>query len=245
MNMPKSPFSRVVGASSEINNSETNNEDRIVTIPTTTMTAPRPILAAHSARKLLTGSNPVSPWVAATFATDMEGAPGRLIDKIWPNSRLGTSDFGAKADPIADTMAVLQIGGAAIFAPRMPIMGRAAVATAIGHEGFKGVWALRANKAWKTAGGDGNLYIPPTQEGKCSMAEKMSATGLAVLASDFDDQRIRQPIAGAALALSVMGTLRGENERQHYAGVAQEMIAGIQPDITAHFADTGNLDPVV
>ena len=56
------------------------------------------------------------------------------------------------------------------------------------------------------------------------MAEKMTSIGLAIVASDFDDQRIRQPLAATSLAFALMGSARGENERQHYKGVVAEMI---------------------
>lgn len=220
----RSVFEPLVQTSQEINSGETNEQGRIFTIPTVLMTLPRPVLALKTAEMLRNGARPVTPMVALTFATDMEGAPGRFIDKLLPNSKLGTSSFGAKSDIIADTAALLIIGGAALTSPRMPVVSKAAVATTLGHEGFKSIWGLNKNRQWRDAGGDGNLYIKPSLNGKCSMAEKMTALGLAVLSSDFDDQRLRQPIAAAALAFSAIGTARGEHERRDYEGVASNMI---------------------
>jgi phosphatidylglycerophosphate synthase len=144
-----------------------------------------------------------------------------------PNSGLGTSPFGAKADIIADTAALVTVGGAALIAPRMPIVSRIAVATVFGHEAFKSTWGLNKNRIWRKAGGNDNLYIKPTLNGKCSMAEKMTAVGFAVLSSDFDEQAYRQPLAAAALAFAVIGTARGEQERQDYEGIANEMIENL------------------
>lgn len=191
------------------------------------MTIPRPPLAAVAAKMLIKGEHPVTPMVFAALSTDMEGALGRFIDKKLPDSGLGSSEFGAEADIVADTLALLEICGAALIAPRVPVAGKLAVATTLGHEGMKAVWGLNKNRLYRKAGGS-KLYIPPTDEGKCSMAEKMMAVGLAVLASDFDDQRIRQPLALTSLALAGIGTLRGEEQRQIYENVANEMIANLQ-----------------
>jgi hypothetical protein len=78
--MIRSVFEPLVESSQEINSGITNDRGRIFTIPTTTMTIPRPLLAMQAADMLRRGVNPVTPMVALTFATDMEGAPGRLID---------------------------------------------------------------------------------------------------------------------------------------------------------------------
>lgn len=222
--MFRSAFEPLVESSQEINTGITNENGRILTIPTSLMTFPRPMLAMKAASMLHRGESPVTPIVALTFATDMEGAPGRLIDKYLPDSDLGTSTFGARADIVADTAALVIVGGSAIVAPRMPLVSRVAVALTFGHEGFKSVWGLNKNRLWKNAGGQGNLYIKPTLDGKCSMAEKMTSIGLAVLSSDFDEHKYRQPIAAASLAFAVIGTARGEQERQEYEGVANEMI---------------------
>jgi hypothetical protein len=229
--MIKSIFEPLVEPAQNINSGETNTNGRLLTIPTVGMTIPRPFLASKCAEMLIQGKGPVTPMVALTFATDMEGTPGRILDKFFPDSGLGTSEFGAKADIVADTIAVLEIGGAALIAPRMPIIGRAAVGIAMGHEAIKTAWSLNMVRKYRSAGGQDIPYIKPSNEGKCSMAEKMTAIGLAVLSSDFDNQKIRQPIAATALAFAVIGTARGEEQRQEYREVADRMIEELSEDI--------------
>jgi hypothetical protein len=240
--MIKSIFEPLVEPAQNINSGETNTNGRILTIPTVGMTFPRPFLASKCAEMLIRGKGPVTPLVALTFATDMEGTPGRIIDKLLPDSGLGTSEFGAKADIVADTVALLEIGGAALFAPRMPITGKLAVGITLGHESLKSVWGLRKNHEYRNAGSKENLYIKPTIEGKCSMAEKMVAVGLAVLASDFNKQKYRQPIAATALAFAVIGTARGEEQRQEYREIADNMIAELSGNIPEL---NSNIDPEI
>ncbi len=197
--------------------------DRILTIPTVTMTAPRPVLAGVAADMLISGETLVTPWVAAALSTDMEGMLARVIDKRFPKSGLGSSSFGQKADIVADTLALMEISLAALAGPRVPILGKVAVATTLGHEGFKAAWGINKARVFKSAGG-GVLYVTPTNEGKCSMAEKMVSVGLAVIASDLDAPVARQAFSAASLAFALMGTARGEIERRKYADIADKMI---------------------
>jgi phosphatidylglycerophosphate synthase len=212
----------IVERSQGINHSEVESNDRIFTIPTA-FTAAREPLALIAAGKLLRGEHPVTPWVFASFITDLEGVPGRLLDKYKPEWKLGSSEFGALADKYADTAAVLTVAGAALIAPRMPVVGRAAVLTAFGQEGVKAAWAVRKGLEHRKATGK-NLNIPPSIEGKEAMAEKMTALGLAILASDLEKPAPRQAVSAAALGFAVVGSLRAERERDKYDQMADEMI---------------------
>jgi phosphatidylglycerophosphate synthase len=157
--------------------------------------------------------------------SDAEGNLARLIDKLFPDSGLGSSTRGEELDPIADTLAVLEVGTACLFAQRVPKAAKAAVAISLGHEVLKAGWAFNANRRHQNVSGGERLKIKPTPEGKASMAEKLSSIGLAVLASDFDDAKIRTVLSAASLAFAGTGSLRAEKERQRYAKQAEEMIA--------------------
>jgi hypothetical protein len=177
-----------------------------------------------AAGMLLRSERPVTPWVLLMGASDAEGNLARFIDKIAPESGLGSSTRGAELDPIADTAALLIVSSAALFAPRMPLTGRAAIAAALGHEGFKAAWAIGKNNLYQDVANE-RLAIKPTLEGKESMAEKFAAVGLAVLASDFDNPYARNILGTAATALAATGVIRGEGERRIYDTLANEMIA--------------------
>jgi len=192
--------------------------------PANAMTAARPLLALKAAEMLLRGKRPVTPVVFFMGMSDGEGNMARALDKYKPEWHIGTSTKGAEYDPIADTAAILIVSSAALFAPRMPVVGRAAIATALGHEGRKVAWAIGKNNLYKEVAGE-RLHIPPSLEGKESMAEKLSAIGLAVLASDFDNQYARQTLSASAMALAVTGARRAEGERLIYDGIADSMIA--------------------
>lgn len=225
--MIQSVFAPLVDSSQGIGGGDEaplDRPDRLLTIPTLTMTAPRPVIAGRAAYKIINGIRGASLDVALCLATDMEGAPARWIDIYFPESGLGTSTFGRTADIAADTAALLEIGVAAMIGPRIPLIGKGAVGIVFGHEGVKSAWALNANRLYRNAGSEEQLYIPPTNAGKCSMAEKMAAVGLAVLASEFNHQIPRQTLASAAMAFALIGTARGEEERKKYAEKAHDMI---------------------
>jgi hypothetical protein len=173
---------------------------------------------------LLNGESPVTPIIFAMSASDAEGNVARLIDKHFPNSGLGSSKIGAEWDPIADTGALLIVGGASLFAPRLSYLSRVSIALALGHEGYKSAWAIGKNKQYGEVA-SGRLQIKPTIEGKESMAEKFTAVGLAILSSDFDNPDVRRVLSAGALAMAVTGTLRAESQRRIYDEMANELIA--------------------
>lgn len=197
--------------------------DRIIT-PANAMTGARPLLAMKAAEMLIHGKRHVTPVVFFMGASDAEGNMARLLDKLVPDWRIGTSVKGAEWDPIADTMGVIIVGAACLRAPRMPIVAKAAVATALGHEGFKAAWAIGKNRDYKALTGQG-LHIKPTVDGKESMAEKLLAIGAAVMASDFDNPVARQTLSATALVLAGTGSIRAESQRRIYDEQANQMMA--------------------
>lgn len=195
--------------------------DRIFTIPTALMTIPRPLIMGVAVRMLHKGIRPVTPVVFASLITDMEGAPARFIDEKWPESGLGTSSFGTEADIIADTAALVEVGLAALEAPRVPMLSKIAIGTVLGHEVVKGGWAMTAAANYTRQTG---LRIKPatTVQGKASMAEKMIAVGAGVMASDFDNKAMRQGFSLVALTAAGFGTARAEQQRGFYSRYFEE-----------------------
>lgn len=224
--MHKSLFSKYIRAGAELAPDDVEPSDRVLT-PANGMTASRPILAGIATKMLLTGQRPVTPVVFLMGASDAEGNLARFIDKHFPESGLGTSKIGAEWDPIADSAAVLMVGAACLVAPRVPVLAKVGVASALGQEGFKAVWALRQNAEYSELAGS-RLVITPTLEGKASMAEKLSAIGTAVLASDFDNAVLRQGLGAGSLYFGVTGAFRAESQRQEYVEIAEQMIASLQ-----------------
>ena len=151
--------------------------DRILT-PATGLTIARPILGAWAAERLYHGKKGVSPIVAVMAATDMEGRLARFISKHWPESGLGVSTAGADLDPLADTAAILEVAAAALVAPRVSTLGKMAVATMFGQEGFKTKWALGANKIYKAQTNGERLTMPVSNEGKEAMAKNLLVSHL-------------------------------------------------------------------
>ncbi len=228
-------FRPLVSKSMEITSGDQELSDRKLTVANG-MTLSRPLIAGKAAHKLITGEKGVTPWVAVMAISDAEGTEARLGDKYFPGSWLGSSEIGAEWDPIADTAAIITVGSAGLIAPRMPVLGRAAIATALGHEGYKAAWAIGKNKEYKAIAGK-SLKIAPTIEGKESMAEKFSAIILAVAASDFDNQYYRQTLSAAALGLAVTGSLRAESQRRVYNMIADNMIADLQPELNSELQE--------
>ena len=221
-------FRPIIGKGLTITPEGIEPSDRMLT-PANAMTAARPVLAIAAANRLLKGQRPVTPIVFFMGASDAEGNVARFISKIAPNSGLGVSTFGEEFDPVADTAAILFVGSACLRAPRMPVTAKLAVATALGHEGFKAAWALRTNHDYQRLSGE-RLKIKPTIEGKESMAEKLSAIGMAVLASDFDHPIVRQTLSAGALGFATVGSLRAERQRDIYNTQAMQMMADYAQD---------------
>lgn len=198
--------------------------------PGDAMTYSRPPLAALTGAILLRGEKPTAvwnaatPWATLTMATDMEGQVCRLIDKFWPDSGLGSTEHGARNDPIADTMALIEIGGAILKAPRVTPAAKMATAAVFGAEGYKTQWALRRNAAFKARTGE-QLILPTSLEGKEAMAEKMTTLILATATHDTDNPLLRTALSAGAMTFAGIGTARGERARQAYEPLIEDMLA--------------------
>ena len=207
------------------NNDSINNipKSESYITPANAMTLSRPVLAGIAANMLISGEVGVTPWVIGMGLSDAEGNVARAIDKYFPNSHRGSSSKGARWDPIADSASLLTVCAAGLFAPRIPVTGKIAIASVLGHEGVKAVWAARENIMVMNATGQ-QLEIPPTLKGKESMAEKFTAVTLAVIANDIDHEQTKQIIGLGALAFAVTGSIRGELQRRIYSKKADEII---------------------
>jgi phosphatidylglycerophosphate synthase len=216
--------------------SKTNNQagysatrsDHYIT-PANAMTLSRPVLAGIAANMLIAGETGVTPWVIAMGLSDAEGNVARAIDKYLPNSKRGSSTKGAKWDPIADSASLLTICAGGLFAPKIPLTGKLAIASVLGHEGIKAVWAARKNMVFLNATGQ-QLEIPPTLKGKESMAEKFTAVTLAVLSNDIDHEQTKQIIGLGSLGFALTGSIRGEAQRRIYAKKANDLIIEARKD---------------
>jgi len=196
--------------------------DKYIT-PANAMTLSRPVLAGIAANMLISGETGVTPWVIAMGLSDAEGNVARSIDRYFPDSNRGSSTKGARWDPIADTASLLTICAGGLFAPKIPITGKIAIASVLGHEGVKSVWAARKNILYMNATGQ-QLEIPPTLQGKESMAEKFTAVTLAVITNDIDHEQTKQIIGLGALGFAITGSVRGEIQRRIYAKKANDLI---------------------
>lgn len=206
--------------------SESHEHDKPFTVPDI-LTVSRPLLAVKAASMLLNSEKGVFPIVAIMGATDMEGKVARVIDKVLPNSGLGSTEHGAAWDTYADTLAILIVAGATLRAPRVTLPAKLATATILGQEGSKTAWALTRNHAYQRATGH-RLKLPSSEQGKEAMAEKLSALGLAVATNDTDNPYVRASLSAAALGFAGIGSLRGERARVAYEPMIEEMLHNAQ-----------------
>ncbi len=204
-----------------------HSNDKPVT-PGDVMTYSRPPLAAVAAWMLLTERRPASVVAGVAMATDMEGQVCRFIDKHWPGSGYGSTEHGARNDPIADTAALIEIAGAALKAPRVSVAGKIATASVVGFEGYKTQWALRRNYNFQKLTGD-QLILPTSIDGKEAMAEKMTAIELAVATNDIDNPLFRAALGVGAMAFAGVGDIRGGRARRAYEPLIE--------DLKAHYLD--------
>ncbi len=224
-------FKPLVGAAQQERSSSVEPSDRLLT-PANALTAARPVLAVKAAQMLLAGEKGVGAVVAVMAATDMEGSAARYIDQRWPESGLGTSTKGAKADKYADAAALLTVAGAALLAPRVSVPGKLAVGTILLQEGYKTAWAgVRAAQYARETGQ--LLEIPVDHEGKEAMAEKFVALESAVLTGDTDNRMLRASFGGAALAFAGIGSWRGEKVRHGY----EQIFTGLLHEHNAQIAE--------
>ncbi len=211
---------------------EATPSDRLFT-PANGMTAARPILAAEIGKKLIKGERFVTPWMIALSASDAEGNVARFIDKHWPESGLGSSNLGADADPVADTLAMLIVSGAALRAPRVSMAGKIAVAGILAQEGKKTQWAISSDREHRRlTTTDENpkgqkLNVPVENAGKEATLEKLIAITAAVATNDTDNSVLRAGLGVSALGFAAAGSIRGEHVRQRYEEQLDSLFARI------------------
>ncbi|MCA9333226.1 hypothetical protein KDA00_05140 [Candidatus Saccharibacteria bacterium] len=216
--MIKSVFERFVSDPRVENSGESElpASEKILT-PANLMTASRPILAAEASRRLLSGQKGAFAFAALAAATDAEGNVARWIDKVRPEWGRGVTIHGAEWDPRADTAAALMMAFAALKGPRVSVPGKLAVATVLGQEGYKTLWALRSDRQYRDlADTTEHLWLQPSKDGKLAMAEKLSALCLAIGTNDTDDFRLRTGLGFSAMAFAGIGAIRGEFARYEY-----------------------------
>ncbi len=217
----------------EVNYSElaVDPSDRIFT-PATGMTAMRPPLAGAAAYMLMNEMKGAIVPTLVMAGSDMEGKVARWIDKHYPESGLGTSNFGADWDPRADTMALLILSGGVLRAPRVTRTAKAATGLVLGQEGVKAAWAITSNHRYNSIKPEDaeNLskLLPVTKDGKEAMAEKFAAICCAVATNDFDNPYVRASLSAGAVAFASTGTLRGERVRNGYNMKLKEIMAGLE-----------------
>lgn len=204
----------LVERSQQAGKPETTPSDKLIT-PATMLSASRPALAIKAARMLLHGQKGAGLVVAGMAATDMEGYPARKIDQKWPESGMGTSKFGAKADIYADASALLIVAGAALLAPRVSVPGKIAVGIILAQEGYKTGWAAIRAAQYMRASGE-MLDIPTETEGKIAMVKKFAAIEAAVLTGDTDNPYARGGLGAVAIGFAIDGTVQGEIARRDY-----------------------------
>lgn len=200
--------------------------NKIATLPNA-MTAARPLLGLYVAKRLLQGKPRTMPSMLLAGATDMEGWGARFIDKTFPQSGRGATKIGEGGDPIADTLLLLEVGGAALAAPRVNILGKLAVSVILAQETQKALWAVNTAKTYHRYAG-GKIPIKTTIDGKEAMAEKILAGGLATWTNDFEDPLIRVSLGAASLGFAIAGALRGHREFLKYQSTAEDIIARVQ-----------------
>ena len=187
--------------------------------PATAITLSRPLAALKIARRLVTGEDKVMPLMATVAALDgVDGLVARYMDKYFPELGLGSTETGKALDPIADTAAFLEISAAALKAPRVSKLGKAAVGIVIAGESVKTMWATWANIRHRRATGE-QLVIKPSRAGKIATAEKFAALTAAVATHDLEPGRKRTMLGIAAVGAAIDGVLRGEKARRGYDSI--------------------------
>lgn len=209
------PFIRGVKSLEEYRAKEAEQSHDQPVTPADLMTYSRPLLAAKAGKMLLNGEVGVTPVALAMAASDLEGYPARLIDKLWPDSGYGTTAHGARNDTYADAAALLVVGAATLKAPRVTRSGKAAMAAILGQEGFKAAWALRRNREYQDLTGQ-RLELPSSLEGKEAMAEKLTGAVFAIATNDTDNTYVRAALSAGALYFAGVGSWRGERARRNY-----------------------------
>jgi hypothetical protein len=189
--------------------------------PATILTASRPLLGLKVAHMLLTGEKGTGPWAAVMGLTDLEGGLAKTIDKVFPDSGYGTTEFGAAADPIADVAAVFEVAAASLAAKRVSNTAKLAAGIIIASDGVKAAWATRANARHRATTGQ-QLIIRPGIKGKTGTASKLVALAAIVSTHELEPGRRRTALGWSALGLAIFGSALSESARRDYSRKTSE-----------------------
>jgi hypothetical protein len=209
-------YRKLVKTAQTKSNPEYQASKRILTPATVGMTAPRPVVAVKVAKMLLAGEKGVTPWVLGMIASDMEGIPARWLDKVVPDWNIGTSEFGAMADPVADWAALTIVAGAAMRAPRISKPAKAAMGLVFAQQTKKSIWYANAGRKYAAATATPEkpkgekLVLHIGEVNKEGMLEQMEAVGLAVATNDHDSPFIRNSLGGLAIGHAIPGAYHSE-----------------------------------
>jgi hypothetical protein len=181
----------------------------------------------YAANKLIKGERALG-WVALAMGTDMEGTPARLIDKLWPKSGLGTSEPGMRADPVADTGAMIALARGILKSPRVPKTAKLGTAIILAQEVNKARWVAGKARDFKERTISEEfpkgevLNIPVTLDAKEATVEKMFAEGLATLTNEIESPFVREIAGFGSLYFAISGAVRAEKVRRGYDAQYEE-----------------------
>ena len=201
-------------------NYEELGREHIVT-PANLLTLSRPLIGAEVGRRLLAGETDVTPLVLVMAATDAEGFIARLMDKHLPQLERGSTHNGQIWDPIADTVAFLEVSSAALKAPYVSKPAKLAVGIMLASEAVKATWATISNVKHRLKTGQ-QLDIRPGMLGKTATGFKFTAVALAVATNDLEPCQARRQLGIAAIGAALSGAVLGEKARRGYSALLQE-----------------------
>jgi phosphatidylglycerophosphate synthase len=185
--------------------------------PANIMTLSRPILGYFASKKILENEPGVTPLVVAMSVSDAtDGFVARYVDTHHPDSGRGSTHIGKSIDPIADTIAMLEISIATLRAPGVSTLGKSAVGIVLAVEGFKTAWAMKENyrhfkktREW--------LVISRNDDGQYATFSKLLAIGAAVSTNNLTPSRGRTTLGATAIGAAIFGVIFGEKARSSYA----------------------------
>lgn len=184
--------------------------------PANAMTAARPVLGGIAAYKFITGEKGVTPYILGAVISDGEGYVARFFDKYFPQLEIGSSDFGKKWDPIADTAAMLEIATGALISPEVNWQAKTGVGIVLGKEGRKTAWAVRNSLRYKEVTGE-DLVLKPGIKGKVGTVGGFGALLAAGIVHDLGAENPLSPAIGyMGIGSAVIGAVSGEIQIANY-----------------------------
>jgi len=210
-----------------------NVGNRIFTPATVGMTFMRPVLMTKSMVHLYRGEMGKA-LVSAGLAgvSDYESPVAAAVEEVFPG--WGFSKFGAKADQIADSVALAAAGIGVVANKRVHPLSRIGVALIMEQEIRKARQAKQITDDYRAlTGTNGIPEIKSTDTGKNSMAEKLAAVAGAVATAHehFDNHPVQRFLAAAgSLAVSIEArreadVAKGDYHTAYYDVIRPELVA--------------------